>query len=196
MKLKWNNDNIVFSYCTEADLNDISSMLSKKSVCEHLFFGPNKEEDTLTYFTPLINSISGSLKKDRIPDISVFTIREMDSGKFIGQCALLPIEFTNGNYLIGYQIDDTQWRKGYGSATCEFLVYYGFEILNAFRLTGDCAEGNAGSEKVMINAGFQPEGRQRRYWAKNGKWYDKLHFGLISEDIPEEKMEILRARYN
>jgi len=126
----------------------------------------------------------------------VFTIREKDSGNFIGQCALLPIEFTNGNYLIGYQIDDTQWRKGYGSAACEFLVYYGFEVLDAFRLTGDCAEGNIGSEKAMIKAGFQPEGRQKRYWIKNGKWYNKLHFGLINEDISEEKMEMLRKTYN
>ncbi|MCD4820896.1 MAG: hypothetical protein K8R11_02200 [Methanococcoides sp.] len=52
MKIKWNNNNIVFSYCAEADLNGITSMLSKQSVCEHLLFGPNKEEDTLAYFSP------------------------------------------------------------------------------------------------------------------------------------------------
>lgn len=196
MKLKWNNNNIVFSYCAEADLNDIASMLSKQSVCEYLFFGPNKEEDTLAYFSPLINSINESLKEDKIPNINVFTIREKDSGNFIGQCALLPIEFTNGNYLIGYQIDDTQWRKGYGSAACEFLVYYAFEVLDAFRLTGDCAKGNIGSEKTMLKAGFQLEGRQKRYWLKNGKLHDKLHFGLINEDISEERMEILTDTYN
>ncbi|TQD25027.1 GNAT family N-acetyltransferase [Methanolobus vulcani] len=196
MKRKWNCGNIVYSYCTEADLSDIASMLAKQNVCEYLFFGPNKEEDTLAYFSPLINSISESLKANNIPDMHVFTIREKDSGVFIGQCALLPIEFTNGNYLIGYQIDDTQWRKGYGSAACEFLTYFAFSVLSAFRITGDCAEGNIGSEKTMIKAGFKPEGQQKRYWSKNGKWHDRLLFGLTTEDISEEKLEILRSKYD
>ncbi|KXS43161.1 MAG: GCN5-like N-acetyltransferase [Methanolobus sp. T82-4] len=196
MKQEWNNSNVVFSYRAEADLNDIASMLAKQNVCEYLFFGPNKEEDTLAYFSPLINSINESLKKGNVPDIIVFTIREKDSGVFIGQCALLPIEFTNGNYLIGYQIDDTQWRKGYGSAACEFLTYFAFNVLDAFKITGDCTERNVASEKTMIKPGFQPEGRQRKYWLNNGKWYDRLLFGLINEDMSEEKMEILRSTYN
>ena len=196
MKREWNNSDIVFSYCAEADLHDIASMLAKQNVCEYLFFGPNKEEETLAYFLPLINSINEYLKEGNVPDMSVFTIREKDSGVFIGQCALLPIEFTNGNYLIGYQIDDTQWRKGYGSAACEFLTYFAFNVLDAFRITGDCAEGNVGSEKTMIKAGFHPEGRQRKYWLNNGKLYDRLLFGLVKEDISEEKMEILRNEYN
>lgn len=195
MKQEWSNSNIVFSYCTEADLNDISSMLAKQNVCKYLFFGPNKEEDTLAYFSPLINSINESLKEGNIPEMHIFTIRVKDSGLFIGQCALLPIEYTNGNYLVGYQIDDTQWRKGYGSAACEFLTYFAFNVLYAFRITGDCVEGNIGSKKTMLKAGFQPEGRQTKYWLNGGKWHDRLLFGLTNEDVSSEKMEILRDTY-
>lgn len=195
MKRKWIKDKIVFSYCAEEDLKAISSMLAKKSVCKYMFFGPNTEEDTLAYFSPLVNSIDESLKEDKIPDLSVFTIREKDTGEFIGQCALLPIDFTNGNYLIGYQIDDTQWRKGYGSAACEFLVYYAFSVFEAFRITGDCVEENLGSEKTMIKAGFKPEGKQRKYWFNEGKWYDRLLFRLLKEDVSEKRMEALRNMY-
>ncbi|MEL4305342.1 GNAT family protein [Methanococcoides sp. LMO-2] len=195
MKLEWNKDNIVFSYCKGADLKEIALMLSKESVCKYMFFGPNTEETTMAYFSPFISSIENDLKEEKIPDFSVFTIREKDSGNFIGQCALFPIEFTNGNYLIGYQIDDTQWEKGYGSAACEFLVYYAFTMLDAFRLTGDCTEGNVASEKTMTKSGFQSEGRQKRYWLHNGKWYDRLLFGLMKEDIPEKRLESLRGIY-
>ena len=195
MKQKWSREDIVFNYCAEADLKDISSMLSKESVCKYLFFGPNTEEDTMAYFLPLVNSIDESLKENKIPDLSVFTIRGRDSGEFIGQCALLPIEFTNGNYLIGYQIDDTQWRKGYGSAACEFLVYYAFNVLDAFRITGDCAEENLGSEKTMIKSGFKPEGRQKKYWFNEGKWYDRLLFSLLRDDITEQRLQALKNRY-
>jgi len=195
MKLKWSRNNIVFSYCAEADLKDIASMLSKQSVCKYLFFGPNTEEVTMAYFLPLISSIDDSLKDDKIPDFHVFTIREKDTDTFIGQCALIPIEFTNGNYLIGYQIDDSQWRKGYGSAACEFLVYYAFDVIDAFRITGDCAEGNIGSEKTMIKAGFQAEGRQRKYWLNDGKWHDRLLFALMKDDVSEQRMKILVDQY-
>ncbi|MBN2487412.1 MAG: GNAT family N-acetyltransferase [Methanosarcinaceae archaeon] len=195
MKLDWSKDNIVFSYCKEADLKDIASMLSKESVCKYLFFGPNTEEETIAYFSPLISSIRESLKEEKIPDFNVFTIRGKNTGKFIGQCALLPIEFTNGNYLIGYQIDDTQWRKRYGSTACEFLVYYAFNVLDAFRITGDCAEGNLASEKTMLKSGFRAEGKQRKYWFNEGKWYDRLLFGLLEDDISKDRMAILRNDY-
>lgn len=195
MKLKWSKNNIVFNYCAESDLKDIASMLSKQSVCEYLFFGPNIEKDTLAYFLPLVSSINHSLKDDKIPDFHVFTIREKDIGTFIGQCALIPIEFTNGNYLICYQIDDIQWRNGYSSAACEFLVYYAFDVIDAFRITGDCAEGNTGSEKTMRKAGFQLEGRQRKYWFKNDKFHDRLLFVLMKEDVSNQSMEILNNTY-
>lgn len=46
MKLEWSKDNIIFSYCKEADLKEIGVMLSKESVCRYMFFGPNTEENT------------------------------------------------------------------------------------------------------------------------------------------------------
>ncbi|AKB25210.1 acetyltransferase, GNAT family [Methanosarcina sp. MTP4] len=195
MKTKWIKDNISFSYCVEADLMNIASMLSKESVCKYMFFGPNKEEDTMAYFSPLVRSIEDSLKEDKIPDCHVFTIRGNSTGEFIGQCALLPIEFTNGNYLIGYQIDDTQWRKGYGTAACDFLVHYAFNVTDAFRLTGDCARGNSGSEKVMMRSGFQSEGRQRKYWSVGEKYFDRMLFSLLKEDVPESRLEELNNMY-
>lgn len=195
MKTKWIKDNISFSYCAEADLKDIAAMLSKESVCKYMFFGPNKVEDTMAYFSPLVKSIEDSLKDDRIPDCHVFTIRYNGTGEFIGQCALLPIEFTNGNYLIGYQIDDTRWRKGYGTAACDFLVHYAFNVIDSFRLTGDCARGNSGSEKVMMRSGFQPEGRQKKYWFVGEKYFDRTLFSLLKENVPESRLKELNDTY-
>lgn len=195
MKIEWNRDDITFTYCTEEDIKDIASMLSKDSVCKYLFFGPNDEEDTTAYFSPLVKSIDKSLKDGRIPDIHIFTIREKDSDAFVGQCALLPIEFTNGNYLIGYQLDDMQWRKGYGSSACEFLVYYAFDVIDAFRITGDCVAENTASEMTMVRSGFKMDGMQKGYWFNDGKLHDRLLFALLKTDVTEERMEQLRNLY-
>ncbi|MDD3042385.1 MAG: GNAT family protein [Methanosarcinaceae archaeon] len=195
MKTKWIKDDITFSYCVEADLKDIASMLSKESVCKYMFFGPNQEEDTMAYFSPLVESMEASLKEEKIPDCHVFSIRKNSTGEFIGQCALLPIESTNGNYLIGYQIDDTQWKNKYGSNACAFLIHYAFNVIDAFRLTGDCVLGNLGSEKVMISSGFQYEGRQRNYWLVGEKYFDRMLFFLLKEELPESRLKELNDLY-
>ncbi len=170
---------IQFSYITQNDLLDLSNMLAKETVCEHVFFGPNTEEDTKAYFQPIIDLTAESLSHRQLPEQHVFIIR--NKNMIIGNCAIISIPFSQGNYHIGYNIDEPYWRKGYGDITCKFLINYGLNILNARRLTGECMGSNVGSRKIMEINGFVLEGCQRGYWFKNGKFQDNLLFGLLSE---------------
>jgi ribosomal-protein-alanine N-acetyltransferase len=163
-------------------------MLARESVCEWLFFGPNTDEITREYFPPLIEAIEKACQEGQVPESPVFTIREKESEAFVGQCALLPVDFSPGAYLVGYQIDEPWWRGGYGTEACEFLVYYAFTILGAFRLNGDCAAGNTSSVRVMEKCGFVREGRQRRYWHARGGYHDRLLFGLLREDLEKRHL--------
>ena len=180
MKTKYYFNNLSFEYIHQEHLPSIIKMLAKESVCEHVFFGPNTEEETTSYFQPFIDSINRSIKKNIIPKDHVFIIKHNE--EFIGECAVIPIAFTEKNYLIGYQLDDTYWHKGYGTSACEFLVNFAFKTLNAERLTGDCMSGNLGSERIMDKCGFIYEGCQKKYWKKNGKYLDNILFGMLRED--------------
>ena len=168
---------LVFNYIAETDLLDIIKMLAKPSVCEFVFFGPNTEQETRSYFEPLVESIQTAIEKKERPTEHVFTIRK--DGIFVGQCALLPIAFSPGNFLIGFTIDDDYWQQGIGERACRFLIHFAFHALNARRISGDCMEGNIGSRKIMEKCGFRFEGTQKKYWSKNGKIYDNLLFGLL-----------------
>jgi len=84
-----NQYELTFSYLIESDLPDIIAMLAKESVCEHVFFGPDTEQDTRAYFEPLVESIQAALAKGEPPAEHVFSIRK--DGAFLGQCALLPV---------------------------------------------------------------------------------------------------------
>ncbi|MGL6197150.1 MAG: GNAT family N-acetyltransferase [Thermoguttaceae bacterium] len=169
---------LFFSYITIDDIPDIAQMLAKEPVCRYLFFGPNSEDETRAYFAPLVESIHSSIEKNELPNEHIFTIRKKD-GFFVGQCALLPVPFTVGNYTITFSIDDTCWRQGYGEEVCRFLMDYAFEKLKASRLSGDCFDANVGSQRIMEKCGFEFEGRQRRYWTKNGQVFDNLLFGFL-----------------
>lgn len=171
---------LTFAYIVETDLPDIVQMLAKESVCEYVFFGPNKEEETRSYFEPLVESIQNALAEKKRPAEHVFTIRQ--DGEFLGQCALLPIAFSPDNLLLGLTIDDTHWRKGIGEKACRFLIDFAFQVLDARRISGDCMQGNTGSRKIMENCGFQFEGTQQKYWIKNGRYYDNWLFGLLKSE--------------
>jgi RimJ/RimL family protein N-acetyltransferase len=181
MKTRFKVSNITISYIKPDDIADLVEMLKNPAVCEHVFFGPNTKEETEEYFVPLIDSINRSLKKHKMPDDHVFIIRK--DGLFIGNCALISNHYNSGCYTVGYTIDEPFWKQGYGDMSLKFLIDYGFNKLNAYRLNGDCMSGNWGSRKIMENNGFKLEGRQKNYWYKNGGHFDNLLFGLLKSDI-------------
>jgi ribosomal-protein-alanine N-acetyltransferase len=195
MQQTWTGGDLEFSCCTEDDLPDIARMLSKESVCRWLIFGLNTEEATRSYFLPLIEEIQAALAEKRRPDLHVFTVRLKRSGEFVGQCALLPAEFSPGTFLIGYQLDDRYWRRGYGTLACSFLVYFAFIVLGCHRLNGDTVAGNTASRRVMERCGFTLEGIQRQYWQFGREYHDRLIFGLLASDLTPERRSALREMF-
>ncbi|ABN57236.1 MULTISPECIES: GNAT family N-acetyltransferase [Methanoculleus] len=188
MQHAWIGGGLRFSYCTEHDLPAISRMLAKESVCRWLFFGPNTDEATRSYFLPLIEEMRTAFRAGRMPDHHVFTVRLEDTGDFVGQCALFPIDFSPGSFLIGYQLDDACWKRGYGTRACTFLVYFAFTVLDGYRLNGDTVAGNTTSQRVMESCGFVLEGIQRQYWHAGGEYHDRLIFGLLKTDLAPERL--------
>ena len=184
LTLTWTDGVLQFSYTQPEDLAPIAAMLAKASVCEHVFFGPNAPDETRAYFIPLIEPMQASLKRDEMPEGHVFTIREAKGSEFVGECALLPVMFGEGNYTIGYQLDEPYWRRGYGTRACQFVLWYGFFKLGARRLSGDTLRTNAGSARIMEKCGFKQEGVQNRYYLARGQAHDNVLFGLLREELP------------
>lgn len=157
---------------TEQDIPCVAAMLAKEKVCRYLFFGPNTEEETDSYFSHLL--VSG------LAD-NVFAIRI--GGRFAGYCGLLPVEYSPGNYEVGYILDDMFWGRGLGNAVCRFMVGYGFGELGASRLSAGCFGDNAASRRILEGCGFKQEGLRRNFWIKNGVAHDEMLFGLLREDF-------------
>lgn len=196
MKVSWSCEDVVFSLCCRDDVDWIAQMLSKESVCKYLFFGPNSVEVTRSYFLPLIEQIEKAIVNNQVPVSPVFTIRSKSSGSFIGQCALLSEEFTNGSVLIGIQLDEPWWGRGIGSLAVSFLVWFGFVILDAHRISGDAVESNVGSLKAMEKNGFVVEGVQREYWNVSGSLHNRVLLGLIRSDISKNRLDELSALFS
>ncbi len=191
MQTTWASPTLTFSYVTLEDLFPISEMLAKESVCRWLFFGPNTPEVTHAYFLPFVDENTLALSEKRMPGHFVFTIRNQETGVFIGQCALIAEDLSPGAYLVGYQIDNPYWNRGIGSEAVTFLIWFAFRIAGAYRLNADTAAGNRGSVRVLEKGGFVPEGLQRKYWHAWGEYHDRLLFGLLAEEIEEDVLDTL-----
>ncbi|MEZ4449256.1 MAG: GNAT family protein [Nannocystaceae bacterium] len=179
------DDELRYEWLTTADLPHLVAMLAKPEVCAHVYFGPNTPEQTWAYFGPQVAAMRSALARGARPEEHLFAIRERSSGAWIGECALAPVGFGAGNYTIGYQLDVPYWRRGHGARACRFLVWYGFAVLGAHRLSGDTLTSNAGSIAVMERCGLRPEGIQRRYYHTRGAYHDNALFGLLREDAAD-----------
>ena len=194
MQTTWTDGVLQYSYIKPTELDEITAMLAKPSVCEHVYFGPNSPEETRAYFMPLIEPIQASLKRDELPDSHVFTIRDARDSTFVGECALMPVMFGDGNYTIGYQFDEPYWGRGYGTRACEFILWYGFRQLGARRLSGDTLGSNVGSARIMEKCGFKREGSRRNYYSARKQVHDDVLFGLLREELALDLTE-LAARF-
>jgi len=188
---QWQGPRLTYSFLDETDIPPIAAMLAKPSVCRWLFFGPNTPEVTGSYFRPMAAEIAEALKTGHRPGLPVFTLRDRATGAFAGQGALLPIDFSPGARLIGYQLDDSVWGRGLGTEAGRFLCHYGLNVLKSHRISGDCVTGNTASGKIMESLGFREEGVQKDFWHHGGRYYDNRLFGLTWGALSEEELTAL-----
>ena len=191
----WHHPKVHLRYLQRDDLPATIRMLAKAGVTAQMFFGPNSEADTRGYFEPQLDRMEGDLAAGRTPQGPNFALVEPDTGAYMGNAALEPVPFAPGNWLLGYQLDEPFWRRGIGTLAAQFLVVHGFEVLGARRLTADCFATNLGSARILEKVGFVREGRQRSHYVKDGRWVDNLLFGMLREDLADERRQAWRQLF-
>ena len=84
---------------------------------------------------------------------------------------------------VGYWIGEPHARRGYTLAAVKEISRFAFARLGLHRLEAACCPDNAPSRRLLLAAGFEPEGRARGYLKINGAWRDHLLFGLVQGEV-------------
>ncbi|CAJ2513387.1 Uu.00g015060.m01.CDS01 [Anthostomella pinea] len=96
-------------------------------------------------------------------------------------------DVARGTLELGYWLGNRHWGKGImGDAARHFVRWAFAQFPDLVRIDGSIVEGNAGSEKVLLRAGFVKEGLKRCAITKNGKVSGEVIFGLIRQDLEGE----------
>jgi [ribosomal protein S5]-alanine N-acetyltransferase len=84
---------------------------------------------------------------------------------------------------LGYWMGAPHAGRGLMTETVRAAVQFAFTILGLHRLEAACLPSNIASARVLEKAGFQREGRARRYLKINGQWQDHDLFALLHDDL-------------
>ncbi len=113
-----------------------------------------------------------------------FTITDLDDN-YLGHIHFNYINERHGTFSIGLLITAKQRNKGYGKAALELLIKYAFEERRLHKFEGYCLDENVASAKMMKAVGCKQEGVSRECVYMNGKYHDRLIFGLTSDEYFE-----------
>lgn len=115
-----------------------------------------------------------------------YAICRRSDGAYIGGMGLKPgSDVEQRTMEIGYWIGRDHWGHGYMTEAVAGFATWAFRTFpETLRLEGSTFEGNVASGRVLVKAGFRPEGVRRKAVWKNGKSLDVSYFGMLREECP------------
>jgi RimJ/RimL family protein N-acetyltransferase len=102
----------------------------------------------------------------------------------VGLANLLDLDWKNRHAFHGMMLGSQAARgKGIGLDAVMALMRYAFDELGLNRLDGSMIEYNAASVRLYCGkCGWKEEGRQRGWYYRSGRYWDKIMVGVTRED--------------
>jgi len=104
-------------------------------------------------------------------------------GIYVGGISLHSRNRKNGTFSLGLSIGSPHRRKGYGEDAIRILLRYCFLERRYQKCNSACVDTNEASISLHKKLGFVEEGRRRRQFFLNGRYYDDILFGLLREEF-------------
>lgn len=113
-----------------------------------------------------------------------YALCRRSDGAYMGGIGLMPQgDVEERTFEVGYWIGKEFWGKGYVTEAVRAFTAWVFRTFpEVLRLEACVFEGNEGSARVLLKAGFQAEGVRRKAVWKRGKVLDKQYFGMLREE--------------
>jgi len=118
-------------------------------------------------------------------DLVLGIVRRSDD-RYVGNIGLHGISPEHRTAEYGIMIGERDcWGQGLGTAAGRLMLDHGFNRLNLRRIALRVLDFNQRGVKSYEKLGFQFEGRQRQQYFREGRYFDLLYMGLLSEEFNE-----------
>ena len=176
MNDSWTYKTERYRFATRGDIPAVVEMLSDPEVGRWLWFTPLPPEAVEAYFRPLLDRQTQELAAGKTPQTAVFAVEALD-GRFLGQGASIAVEGSPKGAEIGFQLVRRAWGRRVGTRLGQFLCAYAIECCGAYRIEGNCLQGNTASAALLQKLGLKPEGTKPGYRLKQEVRHTELCFG-------------------
>ena len=119
-----------------------------------------------------------------VDGVIIFTIEDL-CGNNVGGISYHSRNRKNGTFAMGLSIAEAHRRSGFAADAARILMRYAFHERRYQKCNSACVEGNEASVALHRSLGFQKEGRRRRVFYLDGRFYDDLLFGITREEFDE-----------
>ena len=140
----------------QKDMQAIHEYSSDPEVTRYMNWGPNTEQDTVTFVQKSIASQSEHPRTNY-----TFAVILKSENRLIGSCGIYLSNLGQREGFIGYVFSKGSWGKGFASETAATLVKFGFNELEFHRIFATCNPENVVSARVLEKIGMQKEGYLR-----------------------------------
>lgn len=121
----------------------------------------------------------------------MFTIETLE-GEGVGSLNLCGIDYRNGKFGIGIEVDVRHRGKGYGTQAMRILLRYAFFELRLNKYVTCVFDGNLGSATMMEKLGCKKEGVHRQVIYTDGRYFDEIFYGLTKAEFIEAEKDHLK----
>jgi RimJ/RimL family protein N-acetyltransferase len=120
----------------------------------------------------------------RIDNLNQRFAIEVEKIGLVGTANLVDIDWKNNHAFHGMMLGDLSVRgMGIGYDTIMTIMKYAFDELHLERLNGSMIEYNEASLDVYCRkCNWKIEGRQRNWYYRKGRYWDKIIVGITKED--------------
>lgn len=174
--MKLDTERLVLRPLKESDEADLYPIFNDPEVTHNLLISyPYPRQRMLPWIRERIEAY-------RHRERYVFAMELKESRKVIGVCGLVAVTWEHMNAELIYWLGKSHWNKGYVTEAARRMIRFGFEDLGLERISVGCFARNTASSRVIEKLEFQPEGRVRHEFLKDGEYLDAIHYGMIREE--------------
>jgi len=158
----------------EKDLPRITKWVNDPEVRQFISLDfPSLKEDEEKWFEKQIGS------KENV----VLAIETAEEGNLVGLIGLHGIHWQQRTATTGALIGEKDyWSKGYGTDAKMILLDYAFNTLNLRKICSSVISFNHRSLNYSLRCGYKIEGRRKKQFFKNGRYYDEVLLALFKKD--------------
>lgn len=112
-------------------------------------------------------------------------------GDLLAMAGLTDIDYKSRKAEFYLFVNPNRQRQGIGRKATYLLCKYAFNVLHLNKVYLYTNDSNIGAQKTYEKVGFQLEGRLRSERLADGKYEDRLYYGLLARDFDFDQLPLI-----